>query len=188
MSTNNIKWKDNPDVLLRYIDLSSVSRDDHSIIETTEVNSKTAPSRAQKLVSKGDVIFATTRPTLRRYTMIGDEFDGDVASTGYCVLRPNDELTTSEWIYHNIAKSDFNMYVERNQEGSAYPSIPDSKVKAYSIPLPSLDEQNRIVSILNKFERLVNDISSGLPAEITARRKQYEYYRTKLLTFKELPA
>lgn len=120
--------------------------------------------------------------------MISDEFDGEVASTGYCVLRPNEELVTSEWIYHNIAKSDFNIYVEKNQEGSAYPSISDSKVKAYSIPLPSLDEQNRIVTMLDKFEKLVNDISAGLPAEIAARRKQYEYYRTKLLTFEELPA
>ena len=54
------------------------------------------------------------------------------------------------------------------------------------IELPSIDEQKRIVSILDKFEKLCNDISQGLPAEIEARQKQYEYYRDKLLTFKEL--
>ena len=48
-----------------------------------------------------------------------------------------------------------------------------------------ISEQHRIVSILDRFDSLVNDISSGLPAEIEARRKQYEYYRDKLLTFKE---
>jgi type I restriction enzyme S subunit len=53
------------------------------------------------------------------------------------------------------------------------------------IPIPPLEEQNRIVAILDKFETLVNDISTGLPAEIKMRRQQYEYYRNKLLTFKE---
>lgn len=53
------------------------------------------------------------------------------------------------------------------------------------IPIPPLDEQERIVAILDKFDNLVNDISEGLPAELNARRQQYEYYRNKLLTFKE---
>ncbi len=53
------------------------------------------------------------------------------------------------------------------------------------IVVPSLEEQERIVSILDKFEMLCNDISDGLPAEIEARQKQYEYYRDKLLTFEE---
>jgi type I restriction enzyme S subunit len=61
-----------------------------------------------------------------------------------------------------------------------------SMIKEYKIPLMPLSEQNRIVTILDKFDTLVNDISIGLPAELAARRKQYEYYREKLLTFKEL--
>jgi type I restriction enzyme S subunit len=56
----------------------------------------------------------------------------------------------------------------------------------FKIPIPSLAEQGRIVGILDKFDALVNDISVGLPAEIQARRKQYEYYRGKLLDFKML--
>jgi len=54
------------------------------------------------------------------------------------------------------------------------------------IPIPPIEEQNRIVAILDKFDKLVNDISEGLPAELKMRRQQYEYYRNKLLTFEEV--
>ena len=58
-------------------------------------------------------------------------------------------------------------------------------VMNYSICIPTLDVQKRIVSILDRFDALCNDLTSGLPAEIEARQKQYEYYRDKLLTFKQ---
>jgi type I restriction enzyme S subunit len=59
-------------------------------------------------------------------------------------------------------------------------------VKLLKLSIPPIDEQQRIVAILDKFDKLVCDISEGLPAELNARRKQYEYYRDKLLTFKEI--
>ncbi len=58
-------------------------------------------------------------------------------------------------------------------------------IKGLEIPIPPIDIQNKIVHILEKFDELCNDITNGLPAEIEARQKQYEYYRDKLLTFKE---
>ncbi len=61
-------------------------------------------------------------------------------------------------------------------------------MKAVTVPAPPLADQQRIVAILDKFDALVNDLSVGLPAELAARRKQYEYYRDKLLTFKEAVA
>ena len=60
------------------------------------------------------------------------------------------------------------------------------KVGKIKVPVPSLEQQQRIVDILDRFDALCNDITSGLPAEIEMRQKQYEYYRDKLLTFKEL--
>ena len=56
----------------------------------------------------------------------------------------------------------------------------------FKVTVPSLEEQKRIVSILDRSDTLCNDLSAGLPAEIAARQQQYEYYRDKLLTFKEL--
>lgn len=64
-------------------------------------------------------------------------------------------------------------------------NIPMEKIRKFSLPIPSLSEQERIVAILDKFDALVNDLSQGIPAEIEARKKQYEYYRDKLLTFKK---
>lgn len=69
----------------------------------------------------------------------------------------------------------------------AVPSIRKTACEKMNIPLPSLEEQRRIADILDRFDALVNDISSGLPAEIEARRKQYEYYRDRLLDFPRLP-
>lgn len=184
MPTNNIKWRETKKTY-RYIDLASVSRENHMITETIKINAEDAPSRAQKIVEKDDVIFATTRPTLRRFAIISDDYDNEIASTGYCVLRANTSQVLPKWIYYNISTLIFNDYVEKNQEGSAYPSISDARVKAFKIPVPDIPEQKRIVAILDKFDALVNDISVGLPAEINARRKQYEYYRNKLLSFQE---
>ena len=68
-------------------------------------------------------------------------------------------------------------------KGGGLPIINTAKLATYKIPVPPIEEQERIVSILDRFDKLYNDISEGLPAEIEARRKQYEYYRDKLLSF-----
>lgn len=74
---------------------------------------------------------------------------------------------------------------KKTARGTTIKTITKAEFTKFEIPLPSLKEQQRIVDILDKFDALVNDISQGLPAEIEARRKQYEYYRDKLLTFKK---
>jgi type I restriction enzyme S subunit len=68
------------------------------------------------------------------------------------------------------------------------PNVPQSSLSKLLIPIPPLDEQQRIVDILDRFETLTTDLQSGIPAEIAARRQQYEYYREQLLTFKRKAA
>lgn len=77
---------------------------------------------------------------------------------------------------------------EKTARGSTIKTITKEEFTSFEIAVPSLKEQQRIVSILDAFQVLAEDISAGLPAEIEARQKQYEYYRDKLLTFKELRA
>ena len=61
-----------------------------------------------------------------------------------------------------------------------------NELKKLKIPIPTIETQRKIVILLDRFDNLCNDLSTGLPAEIAARQQQYEYYRDKLLTFKEL--
>ena len=70
-----------------------------------------------------------------------------------------------------------------NQSGGM-PIITTTKLKTFSFPIPPLEVQQKIVSILDRFDTFTNDLTQGLPAEIAARKKQYEYYRDKLLTFR----
>lgn len=91
----------------------------------------------------------------------------------------------------NVIKTRFLLYVlNRNQQLLRYDNGVDQTnlrkddILDIMIPIPSIEEQERIVAILDRFNILCNDISEGLPAEIEGRRKQYEYYRDKLLTFK----
>lgn len=77
-------------------------------------------------------------------------------------------------------------YIQKSIKGSAQPNLNLQQLNDFVIPVPPLEVQQRIVGILDRFDALCNDISSGLPAEIEARQKQYEYYRDKLLNFKEL--
>jgi type I restriction enzyme S subunit len=185
--TTNIKWRETSE-RHQYIDLTSVSVDTKKIIETTEVKASNAPSRAQKLVKKDDVLFATTRPTQMRYCLIDEEYDGAVASTGYCVLRVKRDVTLPKWILHLISSSDFKKYLEENQSGSAYPAISDAKVKDFSIPIPCPDNPEKSLAIQAEIVRILDAftaMTAELTAELNMRKKQYNYYRDQLLGFED---
>ncbi|OAV27786.1 Type I restriction-modification system, specificity subunit S [Moraxella catarrhalis] len=182
LPTNNIRWHES-DLSYRYIDLSSVDKDNNNIGETLEITSKNAPSRAQKIVRKDDVIFATTRPTQMRSALIPPNLDGQIASTGYCILRANQNEVLPKWIYYNLQIDEFKIYLQDKQSGTAYPAISDGLIKQFQIPIPPLSVQSQIVAILDTFDTLTQSISEGLPKEIQLRQKQYEYYRELLLGF-----
>ena len=181
-TTKNIKWQNNENAY-DYIDLTSVCRETGNVLETLKIKADNAPSRAQKMVQLDDVIFATTRPSQMRIALIPKKFDGQIASTGYCVLRADKVNVLPKWIFFTLSTTEFKKFVAENQSGTAYPAISDSKLKEFKIPLPPLSEQQRIATILDKFDTLVNSISEGLPREIELRKKQYEYYREQLLSF-----
>ena len=96
-------------------------------------------------------------------------------------LIPNENLANYKFLHYVL----FITNIENTGTKSGIPQLTVPNVQKIKIPIPPLKVQNEVVEILDKFDALVNDISQGLPAEITARKKQYEHYREKLLSFKE---
>ena len=99
-----------------------------------------------------------------------------------CNIEINSKLADFRYVYYCIASCYEQL---RNLGRGARGDLNVSIIKSFEIPLPTLDEQRYIADILDRFDALVNDISSGLPAEIAARRAQYEYYRDRMLSFPE---
>ena len=92
------------------------------------------------------------------------------------------DIVIPKYVYYYLSK----VNLEKLNTAGGVPSLTQTVLNKILIPLPSLEEQQRIVDILDRFDKLCNDISEGLPAEIEARQKQYEYFREKLLTFKNI--
>lgn len=121
-----------------------------------------------------------------------------VGSYGNFALVPNDDCCLGQnvaIIHPNICKRflfyilnslEVKQWIDKNVKGASQKSFSLADIRRIPIPIPSLEEQARIVSILDRFDALCNDLTSGLPAEIEARQKQYEYYRDKLLSFHPL--
>ena len=95
------------------------------------------------------------------------------------VVMPKDNQLSSRFLFHVLSATAI------KSKSSSVPNMNANEIKAIKIPVPPLDVQNRIVNVLDNFEKICSDRNIGLPAEIEARQKQYEYYRDKLLTFAE---
>jgi len=107
--------------------------------------------------------------------------DYDVSDNTLIVdIKPDFSL---KYIFYQLSGMNLHQYAK----GGGQPLVTAGQIKEIIIPIPPLAEQDRIVKILDRFDALVNDLSVGLPAEIAARQKQYEYYRDMLLSFNELP-
>lgn len=104
---------------------------------------------------------------------------GDFYATEHAVVVQSNGKYIQRFLYYLLKTMNLNQYKSQG----AQPGLAVRNLENLIAPVPPLDEQRRIVSILDRFDALCNDLTSGLPAEIEARRKQYEYYRDKLLSF-----
>lgn len=101
-------------------------------------------------------------------------------------ITPNNKEVLNRFYWHFSKSALYWNQANKLVARGGQPQFNANALKQVIMPVPTIKEQKRIVDILDRFDTLCNDISTGLPAEIKARQKQYEYYRDKLLTFKEL--
>jgi len=147
--TETINPTQNPDKEFTYIDVSSVDNKRFIIENTTLLKGINAPSRARKHVKKGDVIFATVRPTLRRIAIIPKEYDGQVCSTGYFVLRAKEHIN-NKLLFYFLLTNRFNEKMEKLQKGASYPAVTDNEVREQVIHYPkTIPDQRSIVAKLD---------------------------------------
>ena len=152
-----------------------------------ETISYTSNKLAAKLkhAKYGDLIIATTSEDVdgccKAVAWLGDN---EVAISGDSYIFRHNQ--NPKYISYLFQTEMFLKYKRMAATGTKVTRVSGDSMKKFVFPIPPLYEQERIVAILDSFETLVNDLTAGLPAEIEARRKQYEYYRNKLLTFKKI--
>ena len=133
---------------------------------------------------KADDILMVQSGHVGECAVVGEKYKG--CNCHALIIMSNGGKCDSNFIKYYLNSPKGKRELARITTGGTVKHILASKMKKFKVPNIYLEEQKNIVKILNKFEKLCNDISEGLPAEIEARQKQYEYYRDKLLNFKEL--
>lgn len=137
--------------------------------------------KGKGLFKANSIIMATTATIGEHALLISDS----LANQQFTNFKVRKSLATKllpKFVYYYFFVID--EWCKQNVNVSSFPSVEMERLKKQAFPLPPLAEQERIVSILDKFDTLTNSISEGLPKEIELRRKQYEYYRNELLSFR----
>ncbi len=152
--------------------------------EDVKVVSKDTKIKDTQKLKKGDILMSVasgSKAHVGKVAYINNNIDYYFGGF-MAVIRCNKSIN-SQFIFYLLGSGNFLQYLKKSICSTTINNINSSIINKFSIPIPPLAEQERIVSLLDKFDALVNDISIGLPAELKARRAQYEYYREYLLSF-----
>ncbi|MDD2578065.1 MAG: restriction endonuclease subunit S [Candidatus Dojkabacteria bacterium] len=144
---------------IRYIDIASVTKG--SIDNIQDLQTSKAPSRAKRLVKKNDILYSTVRPNLEHYTFIKNDLPNNtVASTGFAVITPNQDLVNPYYLYCLITQSQFTQYLSQvaEQAVSTYPTVSPNVIADLELSLPPLSEQKRIANILSSFDNKIEQL------------------------------
>ncbi len=149
-----------------YVSLSDVDSEDFKI-ETTRQAFKTAPSRARRIVNKGDILLSTVRPNLQGFSIIKNDVKNLIASTGFAVLTAKtcDNRYLFQYLFCSLMSRQFYQLLV----GSNYPAINSSDVRKLKIPLPPLPEQQKIAEILSVWDEAIEK-QTQLIAQLETRK------------------
>jgi type I restriction enzyme S subunit len=136
-----------PDDEFWYVDISSIDSALKAIATPTKTKGKSASVRARQLISTNDVLVSTTRPNLNAVALVPDDYDCQICSTGFCVLRCGDELD-SDYLFHFVRSSYFIDSLSSLVQGALYPAVTDKQVFAQLIPWVPIEKQRQIAARL----------------------------------------
>jgi type I restriction enzyme S subunit len=154
LPVQKVNPKENPDNEFNYIDISGIDNEKFRIARTKKYSGKEAPSRARQLVKSGDIVFSTVRTYLKNIAIVPPKYHGQIASTGFCVLRPVFPKYGS-YLYYYLQYELFLNELAKFQRGTSYPAVRNSDVFDQFIPVPPENESACIVAEIEKqFSRL----------------------------------
>jgi type I restriction enzyme S subunit len=164
--------QEKPNEHFTYLDISSIDNKLHKIVEPKEYLGAEAPSRARQLVHANDVLFSTVRTYLENVALVSEAYDGQIASTGFSVLRASEAVLSKLLFYYSLTNT-FLEPLNELQRGTSYPAVRDGDVRVQPFPLPPLPEQERIVA---RLEELLSDLDAGMAAlaRVRAGVKRYK--------------
>lgn len=135
------------DEKFQYIDIASIDRETKVILTPQELMGKVAPSRARKVICTGDVLVSMTRPNLNAVAMVPSKLDGQIASTGFDVLRAPG--LDPRWLFYIVRTRSFIDRMSELVQGALYPAIRSKDIRGFEIPIAPLNEQIRIADKLS---------------------------------------
>lgn len=135
---------------------------------------------------KNDVYMVKSGSTTGKVAFVDTDIRFNIWSP-LAAMRVN-EKNSARFLFYLLQTERVQKQVKAKSSHGSQPNLGMRELEQFEVDIPPLDVQNRIVNVLDNFEKICSDLNIGLPAEIEARQKQYEYYRDKLLTFKEVAA
>ena len=180
--TNYVTYSENGNIIaLRGLNVKNGRLDLHDV---KYVDKSDFSKLERSKLHIGDMLF-TYVGTVGQVAIV-DEEDKYYLAPNVALIRCDKEVLLPQYMKYYFQTTQFwDKQIRRLLQSSSMQNIPMEKIRKFEIAVPPLDVQNHIVNVLDNFERICSDLNIGLPAEIEARQKQYEYYRDKLLTFAE---
>ena len=162
-----------PKAAFTYIDVTTIDKENGTVADPKVLQADEAPSRARKIVRKGDVIYSCVRPYLLNVAIVSDDFDPKpIASTAFAILNGH-RLVLSRYLWVVLRSSFMIACVEKDMRGQAYPAIKDADFSVLPFPLPPLAEQHRIVAKIDELMALCD--------QLDVERKKRETTRDRLV-------
>ena len=167
----------------RFIRITDIDENGHLNMSNVKYVSLSPDSR-KYLLKKGDLLMARTGATYGKTLYVPND-DPAVFASFLIKITPNPRILMNRYYWHFAQSGLYWDQVNKLVSTGGQPQFNSNALRQVMIMVPTLEQQERITELLDRFDGICNDLSNGLPAEIEYRKKQYEYYRDKLLTFKE---